>query len=168
MVKSIYSWRHYFSSSCWIDKQDHMCFQNNPVSSHFFENCFSEIASLTHNFMDEMDELTDSRLYAFKVTGENAYTYMCSWFPLLYTWNYHNIVNRPCMRATSLLLCLTLCNPMDCSPPESSVHGDSPGKNPGVGYMPSVSCIDGWHWQVGSLPLAPPGKPINWPYFDRK
>ena len=30
-------------------------------------------------------------------------------------------------------LCPTLCNPMDCSPPGSSVHGDSPGKNTGVG-----------------------------------
>ena len=29
--------------------------------------------------------------------------------------------------------CLTLCNPMDCSPPGSSVYGDSPGKNTGVG-----------------------------------
>ena len=29
--------------------------------------------------------------------------------------------------------CLTLCNPMDCSLPGSSVHGDSPGKNTGVG-----------------------------------
>ena len=29
--------------------------------------------------------------------------------------------------------CLTLCNPRDCSPPGSSVHGDSPGKNTGVG-----------------------------------
>ena len=29
--------------------------------------------------------------------------------------------------------CLTLCNPMDCSPPGSPVHGDSPGKNIGVG-----------------------------------
>ena len=28
---------------------------------------------------------------------------------------------------------LTLCNPMDCSPPGSSVHEDSPGKNTGVG-----------------------------------
>ena len=27
----------------------------------------------------------------------------------------------------------TLCNPMDCSPPGTSVHGDSPGKNTGVG-----------------------------------
>ena len=30
-------------------------------------------------------------------------------------------------------LCLPLCSPMDCSPPGSSVHGDSPGKNTGVG-----------------------------------
>ena len=29
--------------------------------------------------------------------------------------------------------CPTLCNPMDCSPPGSSVHGDSPGKNTSVG-----------------------------------
>ena len=36
----------------------------------------------------------------------------------------------PCLVAQS---CLTLCNPMDCSPPGSSFHGDSPGKNTGVG-----------------------------------
>ena len=30
-------------------------------------------------------------------------------------------------------LCLTLRDPMDCSPPGSFVHGDSPGKNTGVG-----------------------------------
>ena len=29
--------------------------------------------------------------------------------------------------------CLTLCDPMDCSPPGSSVYLDSPGKNTGVG-----------------------------------
>ena len=29
--------------------------------------------------------------------------------------------------------CLALCDPMDCSLPSSSVHGDSPGKNTGVG-----------------------------------
>ena len=28
-----------------------------------------------------------------------------------------------CMRAQSLQLCPTLCDPMDCSPPVSSVHG---------------------------------------------
>ena len=30
-------------------------------------------------------------------------------------------------------LYLTLCDPMDCSLPGSSVHGDSPDKNTGVG-----------------------------------
>ena len=51
--------------------------------------------------------------------------------------------------------CPTLCNPMDCSPPGSSVHEDSPGKNIGVGCHASsrgssqprdwtqVSCIAG-------------------------
>ena len=29
--------------------------------------------------------------------------------------------------------CPTLCDPMNLSPPGSSVHGDSPGKNTGVG-----------------------------------
>ena len=29
--------------------------------------------------------------------------------------------------------CPTLCDPRDCSPPGSSVHGDSPAKNTGVG-----------------------------------
>ena len=30
-------------------------------------------------------------------------------------------------------LCPTLCDPMDCSPPGSPLHGDSPGKTTGVG-----------------------------------
>ena len=37
------------------------------------------------------------------------------------------------MYAKSLELCLTLCDPVDCRPPGSSVCGDSPGKNNGVG-----------------------------------
>ena len=35
--------------------------------------------------------------------------------------------HRQCMHAKSL------CDSMDCSPPGSSVHGDSPGKNTGIG-----------------------------------
>ena len=67
-------------------------------------------------------------------------------------------------------LCLTLCDIMDCSPPGPSVHGDSPGKNTGVGchaILQGIFPTQGLnprllrllHWQVGSLPLAPPGKP---------
>ena len=32
-------------------------------------------------------------------------------------------------------LCPTLCVPIDCSPPGSSVHGGFPGKNTEVGYQ---------------------------------
>ena len=32
-------------------------------------------------------------------------------------------------------VCLTVNDSMNCSPPGSSVHGDSPGKNTGVGYL---------------------------------
>ena len=35
-------------------------------------------------------------------------------------------------------LCLTLCDPMVCSLPGSSVHGDSPGKNITSGEMTSL------------------------------
>ena len=38
-----------------------------------------------------------------------------------------------CVCAKSLQSCPTLCNSLDCSPPGSSVHGDSPGKNTEVG-----------------------------------
>ena len=44
--------------------------------------------------------------------------------------NYTTICAVLCLVTQS---CLTFCNPMDCSPPGSSVHGDSPGKNTGVG-----------------------------------
>ena len=37
--------------------------------------------------------------------------------------------------------CPTLCDPTDCSTPGSSVHGDSPGKNTGVGCHAPLQCI---------------------------
>ena len=46
---------------------------------------------------------------------------------------------RPHLLTCAAVLCLVsqscpiLCDPMDCSPQSSSVHGDSPGKNTGVG-----------------------------------
>ena len=38
-----------------------------------------------------------------------------------------------CVHSKSLKLFLTLCNPMDYSLPGFFLHGDSPGKNTGVG-----------------------------------
>ena len=34
--------------------------------------------------------------------------------------------------------CPILCDPVDCRPPGSLVHGDSPGKNTGVGCHPLI------------------------------
>ena len=42
-----------------------------------------------------------------------------------------DIICAVCLVAQS---CLTLCDPMDSSPPGSSVHGDSPDKNTRVGF----------------------------------
>ena len=39
----------------------------------------------------------------------------------------------PCCVCLVTQSCLILCNPADGSPPGSSVRGDSPGKNAGVG-----------------------------------
>ena len=44
-------------------------------------------------------------------------------------------VAHMCVCANLLQSRLTQCNPMDCNPPGSSVHGDSPGKNTGVGCL---------------------------------
>ena len=62
-----------------------------------------------------------------------------------------------------------LCDPMDCSPPGSSVHGDSPrpeywsglpcpppGDLPHPGIQPRSAVL-----QADSLPSEPPGKPTH-------
>ena len=78
----------------------------------------------------------------------------------LVLWKYRSCHFCICIYICAMLclvaqLCPTLCNPMDCSPPGSCVHGDSSCKNMGVGSMLSsressqprdwtqVSCIAG-------------------------
>ena len=72
------------------------------------------------------------------------------------------------VHAKSLQLCLTLGNPMGCNP--LLCPWDSLGKNTGVGFHallqgifptqgPNQHLLHLLHWQAGSLPLAPPGKP---------
>ena len=76
-----------------------------------------------------------------------------------------------CACMLSHFSCARLCDPMDYSPPDSSVHGILQARILGWVAMPSsrgssqpkdrtrVSCLP--RWQVGSLPLAPLGKPIR-------
>ena len=54
-------------------------------------------------------------------------------------------------------------DPVDGSPLGSSVHGDSPGKNAGVGChaLPQESNPSLPHCRPDSLPSEPPGKPKN-------
>ena len=68
------------------------------------------------------------------------------------------------VRTKSLQLWPTLCDPMDCSPPGSSVHGilqarvlqwvdfSPPGDLADPGIKPA-SLMSNLHWQMGSLPL---------------
>ena len=72
----------------------------------------------------------------------------------------------------ALQLCPTLCDPMDCSLPVSSVHGILHARIPEWIAMPSsreqIFLTQGLnpclrhllHWQVGSFPQVPPGEPF--------
>ena len=50
--------------------------------------------------------------------------------------------------------CPTLCDLMDCSPPGSSFHGDSPGKNTGMGYHALLQGIFPIRWLNPVLPCC--------------
>ena len=81
--------------------------------------------------------------------------------------------------AKLLQSCLTLCDPMDCSPPGSFVHGIFQAKilervampsprgssRPGTNSASPKSLL---HRQVGSLPLVTPGLcTIKFTYFKK-
>ena len=69
--------------------------------------------------------------------------------------------------------CPTLCDPMDCSPPDTSVHGNSPRKNTGMdpgdlpnpGIEPRSPAV-----QADSLPaerpMEAPGCSVVYTYKD--
>ena len=76
------------------------------------------------------------------------------------------------VKMKSLQSCLTLCDPMDHSPPGSSVPGipqasilewvavpSSRGSSQTKDQTPHLICL--LHWQAGSLSLALPGKPTR-------
>ena len=74
------------------------------------------------------------------------------------------------LHAKSLKLCPTLCDPVDCSLPGSSVHGILQAwtlEKTEVGFhalLQGIFLTQGlnlclMHWQAGSLPLAPSEQP---------
>ena len=80
-----------------------------------------------------------------------------------------NLYAECCVLCLVTQLCLNLCNPMDCSPPGSSVHGNSPGKNTGVDFyalLQGICRTQGLnpgllHCRWILLPFEPPRKPKN-------
>ena len=90
--------------------------------------------------------------------------------------NYRYLV---CMCAKSFQSCPTFCDSMDRSLPGSSVHDflqarelkwaampSSRGSSPTQGSNLCILCL--LHRQMGSLPLVPPGKPLQIPGSQRK
>ena len=74
----------------------------------------------------------------------------------------HKYDRSACMHAKSLQSYLTLCDPMDCKPPGSSVHGILHALLQGIFPTQALNShlLHPLHGQTGSLPPAPPGKPL--------
>ena len=101
---------------------------------------------------------------------------MCGAKSAWLSWNHGSQISLFCVlpsagqcSAKSLQSCPTLCNPMDCSPPGSPVHGILPGRgqewvsmpssreSPDPRTEPSSPAL-----QADSLPTEPPGgSPIH-------
>ena len=87
-------------------------------------------------------------------------------------WSFLCLYSHACRHAKSLQSCLTLWDPVNCSPPGTTVHGifqarilewvamPSSRGSSWPGDRTSVSCL--LHWQACALLLAPPGNPISY------
>ena len=71
--------------------------------------------------------------------GQKEHSFFCSWFIDQNRLSSCNLTTgKDWGKQTNIQMCLlaqscpTLCDSMDCSPPGSSVHGDSLGKNTGL------------------------------------
>ena len=105
-----------------------------------------------------------------RFTSDTCGHQMCAGFPHTEQFCPTSWVACACVRAKSLQSCPTLCGPTDSVAHQAPLSMDSPGKNTGVGchallqgIFPTqgsnVCLLRLLHWQAGSLPLVPPGKP---------
>ena len=132
------------------------------VSIYFKAGWEKELRSLKYNCHLTFHTWRTNRLMMYKSKKP-----VCASLPFA-------LPSQPKRRSESLQSCPTLCNPVDCSPPGSSSRGFSKqeywsglpcplsGNLPDPGIKPvSLSRVSYLHWQAGSLPLEPPGKPRN-------
>ena len=104
-------------------------------------------------------------------TGSRSELVLFSMSPGTKMWYYpytraSSSLSTPCVHAQSLNG-VRLCDPMDCSPPGSSVHGHSPGCHAvlqGI-YPTQEQNLSLLHWQADSLPPHHLGSPLTTPGF---
>ena len=119
---------------------------------------------LTHSscILAEKDNVMKAYHSSFESLRDVSSPFEPPQIPLIYT------LTRT-VRAKSLQSCRTLCDPMDCSPTDTSVLGflqaavlewvdmfSSRGSSQPRGSNLCLLCL--LHWHAGSLPLAPTGK----------
>ena len=145
------------STDRWMDKEDVVHIYNGIVLS-----CKKQNNAICNN----MDETRDDHI---KWSQKNKDKY----HDITYVkWNHFVVQQKltqhdksiilQCERVCDVLCLVTqshpnLCNSMDCSPPGSSVHGDSSGKNTGVGCH---ALLQGIFPTKGSNPGFPPCRQI--------
>ena len=135
--------------------------------------CYLSTIALDNEHLDE-----NHLLCTFELTCFPSYFFL-GVLPRItkYDFEVHVYKSWICVCAKSLQSCPTLCDPMDHSPPGSSVHGIL---QPRILEWVAVSSSRGsfWprdrthislcllHWKEGSLPLVPLGKPMQFIQFD--
>ena len=146
--------------------------RNLKYVSYSRQICIESFCKATTPFTESCSIFEVFEIFEFEIlknlkyfTNLNVWTsylhYVCESGLNLTMWRCRCMCAQPC---------LTLCDPMDCSPPGSSVRGIFQARilewvatsfSRGSSQprdQTHVSCIS-WHWQEDSLPPAPPGKP---------
>ena len=81
-----------------------------------------------------MIQLSNPYTTTGKTTALTRWTFVGKVMPLLFNILSRFVIVEYCAVLCSVAQsCPILCDPIDCSPPGSSVHRNSPGKNTGVG-----------------------------------
>ena len=101
---------------------------------------------LSSHLRSQLQTITCTHLHPLTRSALRALTLGCCMmgfipFHLISHTSTKCLLSLPVVCAKLLQLCPTLCDPMDCSPLASAVHGNSPGKNTGVG----CHCTTGWN-----------------------
>ena len=80
----------------------------------------------------EVQLLQDAKRFTEQIQEQQFHLQQADNFPQAFTTEVSKM-REQLLKYLVAQSCLTLCDPMDYSPPGFSVHGDSPGKNTGVG-----------------------------------